>query len=237
MSLAQARNDLRTYADTRKAAFFPSFFKTGKGEYGEGDRFLGVTVPAIRSVAKKHVALSLKDIDALLKSPWHEDRLLALIILTMQFDCADESARKKMVTFYLAHTDRINNWDLVDTSASRILGTYLLDKDTRPLDRLASSRSLWERRIAMVATLAFTMKGDAKPALRIAVRLLDDDHDLMHKAVGWMLREVGKRCSEADLERFLKKHMRDMPRTTLRYAIERFPEAKRKGYLAKSRER
>ena len=237
MSLAQARKDLRSFADAKKAAFFPSFFKTGKGEYGEGDTFLGVTVPDTRRVAKKHADLSFRELDALLASAWHEDRLLALIVLSNQFERANESERKKIVDFYLAHTDRINNWDLVDTSASRILGSYLLDKDTKVLDRLAKSKSLWERRIAMIATLAFTVEGDPMPALRIAERLLNDDHDLMHKAVGWMLREVGKRCSEADLTGFLEKHMRDMPRTTLRYAIERFPEARRKGYLAKSRER
>ena len=234
MSLAQARKDLRSLADTKKAAFFPYFFKTGKGEYGEGDKFLGVTVPAIRRVANKHIELSLKDIDALLKSPWHEDRLLGVIILTYQFDRGDEPLRKKIFDFYLAHTKCINNWDLVDASASRIVGAYLEGKDTKILDRLARSKLIWERRIAMISTLYFTWNGNPEPALRIAERLLDDEHDLMHKAVGWMLREVGKRCSEAKLEHFLKRNLKRMPRTTLRYAIERFPEAKRRGYLAKT---
>lgn len=234
MSLAQAKKDLRSHADKKKAVFYPSFFKTGKGEYGDGDKFLGVTVPATRAVAKRHKELSLKEINTLLKSSWHEDRLLGVILLTYQFDKGDEGTRKKIFDFYLAHTDRINNWDLVDASASRIVGAYLYDKDTRILDRLAKSESLWERRIAMIATLYFTWNGNPEPALRIAERLLDDDHDLMHKAVGWMLREVGKRCSQAKLEHFLKRHITHMPRTTLRYAIERFPEAKRKAYLAKT---
>jgi 3-methyladenine DNA glycosylase AlkD len=233
MSFAQAKADLRRLADKKKAAFYPSFFKTGKGEYGEGDKFLGVTVPDIRRVAHVHADLSLIAVERLLNSTWHEDRMLALIILTNRFSRAAEAERSQVVRFYLRHTDRINNWDLVDVSAPRILGMYLLDKEIGILDRLAMSRSLWERRIAMVSTLAFTMKGNGKPALRIAARLLDDDHDLMHKAVGWMLREVGKRCSQVDVERFLRRYKDKMPRTTLRYAIERFPEAKRRGYLAK----
>jgi len=234
MSLAQARKDLRSHADKQKAAFFPAFFKTGKGEYGEGDKFLGVTVPQNREVAKKYLGLSLKDIDTLLKSSWHEDRLLAVIILTEQFARGDQAQNKRIFDFYLAHTERINNWDLVDASADRIVGAYLMGKDLRVLDRLAESKLIWERRIAMIATHQFTKSGDPKPALHIAELLLEDDHDLMHKAVGWMLREVGKRCSEAELERFLKRHLKRLPRTTLRYAIERFPEAKRRGYLAKS---
>lgn len=234
MSFAQARKDLRSHANTEKAAFLPSFFKTGKGEYGEGDRFLGVMVPSTRLVAKKHIDLSFDDIEKLLQSAWHEDRLLAVIILTLQFARADEREKKRIFDFYLAHTDRINNWDLVDVSADRIVGAHLVGKDLRILDRLAKSTLIWERRIAIIATFHFTKSGDSAPVFHISELLLSDAHDLIHKAVGWMLREAGKRCSESELERFLARYGRQMPRTMLRYAIERFPEAKRRGYLAKS---
>lgn len=235
MSLAAARRDLRSYADAEKATFFPRFFKTGKGEYGEGDRFIGVTVPHIRFVAKVHPELSLRDLSTLLKSPIHEDRLLALIILTRQFAKGDEACRREIYRFYLDHTDRINNWDLVDLSAHKIVGAYLDGKNDKALDTLAKSKNLWERRIAIISTFHFLYKGDCSKTFRIADFLLSDTHDLIHKAVGWMLREAGKRCSHTELERYLDRHAPRMPRTMLRYAIERLPAGKKRKYMAVER--
>lgn len=232
MSLASVRRALRAQADAEKAAFFPRFFKTGKGEYGEGDRFIGVTVPNIRRVAKEYPTLSFRDVSALLKSPIHEERLLALIILTHQFADGDEMRQKEIYRFYLEHTDRINNWDLVDVSAHKIVGAFLDGKNDKMLDRLAKSKDLWERRIAIVATFHFLHRGDCSKTFRIADFLLSDRHDLIHKAVGWMLREAGKRCSQAELERYLDRHAARMPRTMLRYAIERLPVATRRKYLS-----
>jgi 3-methyladenine DNA glycosylase AlkD len=177
--------------------------------------------------------MDLLEVSKLLQSPWHEERLLALIILTLQYPKADEKGRRSIFDFYLTHTKWINNWDLVDTSAHKIVGAHLAGKDDRLLDRLAASKNMWERRIAMIATADAINRGESQPAIRIATKLLKDEHDLMHKAVGWMLREVGKRCSRAELEAFLARHKADMPRTALRYAIEHFPEAKRRAYLAK----
>jgi 3-methyladenine DNA glycosylase AlkD len=234
MNLVQARNVLRSHADPQRAALSLRFFKTGKGEYGEGDRFLGVIVPQIRAVAHRCLMIGLPDVAKVLKSPWHEERLLALIILTLQYPKADQRQKQKIFEFYLKHTKWINNWDLVDTSAHKIVGAHLAGKDDRLLDRLAVSKNMWERRIAMIATADAINRGDSGPAIRIATKLLKDKHDLMHKAVGWMLREVGKRCSRTELEAFLARHKDDMPRTALRYAIEHFPEAKRRAYLAKS---
>jgi len=229
--LAHVRRDLRAEADPVKAAFFPRFFKTGKGDYAEGDRFLGVTVPKIRAVAKRYRDLPRKDVDALLKDPVHEYRLLALFILVEQFKRADDRVRAEIVTFYLSRRRFVNNWDLVDSSAYAILGEHLVKTgETATLDRLARSDHLWTQRVAVVATLAFIRGGDVKPILRLAPMFFSHPHDLLHKAVGWMLREAGKR-DLASLQRFLDRHAKNMPRTMLRYAIEKFPMEERKQYL------
>lgn len=232
MSLLAIRKALRAAADPKKAAFFPRFFKTGKGEYGEGDRFIGVTVPEIRKIAKAHAELPIKDIERLLLSPIHEERLLAVILLAHQFAKQDERGRVEIYRFYLKHAKRVNNWDLVDSSAHKIVGPFLEGKDDHILDTLAQSKNLWERRIAIIATLHFICQGNAGKTYRIADRLLHDDHDLIHKAVGWMLRETGKRCSMVGLERYLEPRAAVMPRTMLRYAIERMPARRRAYYLA-----
>lgn len=209
-----------------------SFFKTGKGEYGEGDVFLGITVPDQRRIARDARSLSLAGIRALLMSKVHEHRLTALLILVEQFRVAAAAGQGKIADFYLSHTDRINNWDLVDVTAPHILGVYLLDRKRTLLYRLARSPMLWERRIAILATFAFIRENDFSDTLRIAKNLLSDNHDLIHKAVGWMLREVGKREPET-AETFLEAHAARMPRTMLRYAIERFPQRRRAYYLKK----
>lgn len=207
------------------------FFKTGPGQYGEGDRFLGLTVPEMRSLARKYRELGHDDALELLASVWHEDRLVALLLLAQSYARGDEKAREMIHRAYLANARHINNWDLVDSSASSIVGRHLQAGDITLLERLARSRSVWERRIAIVATHDFIRRDEFRPTLRIAALLLDDSHDLIHKAVGWMLREVGKRDRSA-LDGFLRQHYRRMPRTMLRYAIERHPEQTRRKYLA-----
>lgn len=218
-------------ADPERAASSAKYFKTGKGEYGAGDRFIGITVPVLRKIARQYISLSLADLRRLLASPIHEYRVAALEILVAQYDRADEAQRGRIVGFYLQNTARMNNWDLVDAAAPRILGVHLKNHPRGILDRLAVSTSLWERRIAMVATLALIRAGEIRDAHRIAGKLLDDEHDLLHKAVGWMLRETGKIDPGALLE-FLRQHYARIPRTTLRYAIERFPAVQRKSLLA-----
>ena len=207
------------------------FFKTGKGQYGEGDKFLGITVPQTRTVAKKYWQLPLAEVLQLLQSAFHEERLAALLILVLQYQKGDEKQRKKIFQAYLENTQWINNWDLVDLTADRIVGAYLADKPKDLLFKLAQSKLLWERRIAMLATFHEIKNGRSETSLAIAEKLLSDQEDLMHKAVGWMLREVGKRCSQEEEEKFLQKYIKVMPRTTLRYAIERFEEGKRLRYL------
>lgn len=209
------------------------FFKTAPGEYGYGDIFIGVTVPNQRKVAKEFKNLPMVEILKLLKSRIHEHRLTALFILVAQFARADEKTRGKIVQSYLRHTAYVNNWDLVDSSAHKILGEYLVDKDRAVLYKLARSKKLWERRIAIVATAAFIGRNDFSDTLKISEMLLEDRHDLIHKATGWMLREVGKR-SLGILENFLDIHKGHMPRTMLRYAIERFPQEIRQGYLRRN---
>ncbi|HLA86295.1 MAG TPA: DNA alkylation repair protein [Thermoguttaceae bacterium] len=221
---------LRRLASPDRAAVSARFFKTGPGEYGEGDRFIGVRVPEIRTVAKQFRDLPLAEIKTLLRSEIHEERLLALVILVGQFDKGDEAARKRIHDFYLANARWVNNWDLVDLSAPTIVGGYLENRSRRPVHRLAKSDGLWQRRIAVLATFHFIRRGDFDDTFKVAEMLLADREDLIHKAVGWMLREVGKRDT-AVLETFLKKHHRAMPRTMLRYAIERFPAKKRQAYL------
>lgn len=224
------RRELRRVADKDKTHLYASFFKTGKGEYGEGDVFIGVTVPKQRVIAKKYATLPLTEILLLLKSPYHEERLTALIILVSQYKRAQLPLKKKIYDFYFAHRERVNNWDLVDLSAHTILGEYLVSGDRKILYVLARSKNVWSRRIAIIATAAFIRRGDFADTFAIAEILLSDKHDLIHKAVGWMLREVGKRNQQV-LEEFLIKHISAMPRTTLRYAIERLPQEKRKIYL------
>lgn len=224
MKVEDLAEELRLQTNPAKAKLFARYFKTGEGEYGEGDRFMGLTVPQVRAIAKKYKDLPLKEVEKLLHSPIHEYRLTALIILTYQ------KPTREIVDLYLRNTKYINNWDLVDLSSHEILGTYLLDKPRTILYKLAKSKNIWERRIAVLATFAFLRTNDFRDSFAIAEILLHDKHDLIHKAVGWMLREVGKRDQLAE-EVFLKKHHQAMPRTMLRYAIERFPETKRRSYL------
>jgi 3-methyladenine DNA glycosylase AlkD len=228
--------DLKSHRNPLKAAFFPRFFKTGKGEYGEGDVFIGVTVPQIRAVAKKHRDLPLADMKKLLNDPIHEARLCALIILVNQYERGDAQNRKRIVKFYLKNLKGVNNWDLVDSSASQILGQYLLEhqEDLGILKRFADSADLWQQRIAIVSTHAFIRAHDLTHTFMIAETLLGNKHDLIHKAVGWMLREAGKRHAPS-LKAFLKKHKNVMPRTMLRYAIEKFDEVTRASFLSKKR--
>lgn len=229
--LNNLKADLKKLADPQKAKFLPRFFKTGPGEYGEGDKFIGVTVPNTRIIAKRYGNLSFSDLKLLLTSPIHEERLCALLILVEQFKKADEKNREKIYKFYLASTKYINNWDLVDLSADQIVGGYLTDKPRDILTKLAKSPNLWERRIAIIATFNFIKQKDATWTIRIAHMLLTDSHDLIQKAVGWMLREVGKRCDKKTLIDFLNQYAHMMPRTMLRYAIEHFPENERQKYL------
>jgi len=224
------QKELRKYASPRKAKILQGFFKTGHGQYGEGDIFIGVQVPFVRQVAKKFQETSLPEILRLLKSPIHEEREVALFIFVLQFSNADERKRERIYKTYLKHTRYINNWDLVDLSAEKIIGPFLLNKNKTPLFRLAHSRLLWERRIAILSTFHFIKNYRFNETLQIAAVLMNDKEDLIHKAVGWMLREVGKR-DQACEEKFLKKYYKKMPRTMLRYAIERFSLKKRKAYL------
>lgn len=228
----EVKKAIRELASAEKANASAWFFKTGKGEYGEGDKFLGLTVPEGRSVAKRFRELALPEIEKLLKSPYHEDRFVALEILVMQYEKGDTDTQEELAAFYLAHTDRINNWDLVDTSAPYLLGHFLYHhpKKRTLLSELARSKSLWERRIAIVSTLYCIGQGRYRETLDIAKALLGDREDLIHKAVGWMLREIWKRDAK-EAEKFLNKHLAALPRTTLRYAIERMPEPQRKEYL------
>jgi 3-methyladenine DNA glycosylase AlkD len=232
-ALASVRRDLRKVARRERAESNKWFFKTGPGEYGAGDRFLGVTVPQLRVIAREYRDMPLKYVVTLLRSPWHEERLLALLILVGQYVRADTRTRQTIHQLYLRNTRSINNWDLVDSSAAQIVGAHLETGDRRVLRRLARSKSVWERRIAMIATYHYIRQRDFKDALTIAGLLRRDEHDLIHKAVGWMLREIGKRDRVAE-ERFLRKHARAMPRTMLRYAIEKFPRALRRKYLSMS---
>jgi len=243
--------EIMSLKNEEKANFLSGFFKTGKGEYGEGDIFLGITVPLSRQIAQKYGELSLLEVEKLLKNKYHEVRLIALLILVHKYKiCAKQNITKKVssasssslratadqreiVDFYLEHTKYINNWDLVDLSAHYILGNYLINKNRKILLKLAKSKDIWERRIAIISTFAFIYKGEGEWTFKIVEILMKDKKDLIHKACGWMLREVGKRVKEKDLILFLDEHWSNMPRTMLRYAIERLPEVKRKYYLNK----
>jgi 3-methyladenine DNA glycosylase AlkD len=230
MSLQEIRARLRKLGDKERAKNSQWFFKTGPGEYGEGDRFLGIKVPELRKLAKEYHAITLSEVTQLLHSPIHEERLLALLILVRAFAKGDEHIKEKIYQLYLKNTRYINNWDLVDLSAVYIVGAFLMAKSKKTLYPLAKSNNMWERRIAILATFYFIKEGEFTDAMKIAHMLLSDKEDLIHKAVGWMLREVGKRHLATE-ERFLKEHYKKMPRTMLRYAIEKFPEAKRQRYL------
>jgi 3-methyladenine DNA glycosylase AlkD len=222
---------LRQLADPERAKNSAWFFKTGPGQYGEGDRFLGIRVPAQRKVAHLFRQLSLRQVARLLDSPFHEDRFTALEILVAQFEAGGAAPRERLFQFYLHHTDRVNNWDLVDTSARYIVGEHLRHRSRRRLYRLARSLNLWERRIAMVSSHAWIADGDTQDAYAIAQLLCEDEHDLIQKAVGWTLREAGRRSRAALLD-FLRKHYTRLPRTTLRYAIEHLAPAQRKRILS-----
>ncbi len=230
MSLKEIRTKLRKLGSKEKAKVLQGFFKTGPGEYGEGDIFLGIKVPEIRKLVREYQEISLKEIKQLLKSPFHEERLLGLLILVRVYSKGNQSEKKGIYELYLKSTRYINNWDLVDLTAHHIVGDFLMNRSRRPLYNLAKSADLWERRISILSTFHFIKQNEFSDTLKIAEKLLSDEEDLIHKAVGWMLREVGKRHLPSE-EKFLKKHYKTMPRTMLRYAIERFPEAKRQRYL------
>lgn len=226
----EVRKELRELAEPDRAVKYQSFFKTGKGEYGEGDRFLGVRMPFIRKLVRRFRDISIEDQIDLLHSPWHEERMFALVSMVEAFKRGDETLRKNIYKTYMISADFINNWDLVDVTAPHIPGAWLHDKKKEPLYDFAVQDHLWKKRISIIATQHFIRGGDYSDTLRISAILLNDEHDLIHKAVGWMLREVGKKDMETE-EQFLKKHYRKMPRTMLRYAIEKFPEALRQRYL------
>jgi 3-methyladenine DNA glycosylase AlkD len=230
MTIQQIKKRLKQLANKEKAEILQRFFKTGPGEYGEGDVFIGVKVPDLRKVAKNFQYIGIKDVIILLESAIHEERLLALLILVSKYVKGNETAKKEIYKLYLKKTTFINNWDLVDVTAQHIVGDYIMDKNKSPLYRLTKSKDLWERRIAVMATFCFIKRERYEDTLKIAKILFNDKEDLIHKAVGWMLREIGKRNMVIE-ETFLKQHYKEMPRTMLRYAIEKFPEPKRQQYL------
>ncbi|MQA92100.1 MAG: DNA alkylation repair protein [Gemmatimonas sp.] len=222
--------ELGILADSERATSLQRFFKTGPGQYGEGDQFLGIRVPHLRALARRSRALPLDAAVQLLHSPWHEERLLALLLLVDRYRRGDSGERDEIHRVYLANTSYINNWDLVDTSAEHIVGAHVTPNQIGLLEQLARSDSVWERRIAMMATFYWIKRTEYRPALRIANLLVQDGHDLIHKVVGWMLREIGKR-DRATEEEFLLAHNRRMPRTMLRYSLEHFPAERRQAYL------
>ena len=230
MDARTVQSKLKALADKKNAEIAQRFFKTGPGEYGEGDIFLGVRVPVLRRLARECQTIPIKESEHLLKSPIHEARLLALFILIGIYSKAEEGIKKTIYELYLKNTQFINNWDLVDASAEYIVGDFLLDKGKNPIYQLARSKSLWERRISIMSTFCYIKRGQYAETLAVAKTLLNDKEDLIHKAVGWMLREVGKRDLSLE-EEFLKANYKEMPRTMLRYAIEKLPEEKRQGYL------
>ncbi len=231
LTAAEIQKSLREKQNPEKAAFFPRFFKSGPGEYAEGDQFLGVIVPDQRKIAKQYCELPLAQIEKLLDNKFHECRLTAIFILVSQYEKAkDDARRKELYEFYLRKLDKVNNWDLVDSSAHKIVGPYLKTRSRKPLYRLAKAKHLWKNRVAMIATYHYIKANDLEDALQIAELLLKHPHDLIHKAVGWMLREIGKQ-NETVLQTFLKTHHQDMARVMIRYAIEKLPEKKRKQIL------
>lgn len=225
------RHELKENADRKQAEILQRFFKTGKGEYGEGDIFLGIKVPLQRKICLPYFDLSFRGIKLLLDSPIHEERFCASAILVRKYEKGDERLKKKVFEFYIKNAKRFNNWDLVDLSASKIVGMYLRDHDRSVLYSLAQSENLWERRIAILSTFTFIKQGDFKDTLKISKILLNDKHDLIHKAVGWMLREVGKMNFSVE-EKFIQGNHAIMPRVMLRYALEKFPEDKKRLYMS-----
>jgi 3-methyladenine DNA glycosylase AlkD len=230
-TLGALRRDVKAAANPEDAIHLQRFFKTGPGQYGEGDKFLGIRVPTLRALARRYRSLPTSDGLTLLQSKWHEERLLGLLLLVGLYQRGKPTDKQLIYDAYLGHTRHINNWDLVDASAEHIVGPHVGLDDLTVLERLATSPDLWERRIAMIATFHWIKQGEFAPALRIAAMLLSDRHDLIHKAVGWMLREIGKRDRDVEVA-FLLEHYKAMPRTALRYAIEHFPERTRQRYLA-----
>lgn len=230
MTAAEIHHRLERLADPEHAQILQRFFKTGPGQYGEGDIFIGIRVPALRALAKEFKDTPLKEVRTVLQSAIHEERLLALLMLVNFFPKGDDAKQKQIYDLYLKNTRFINNWDLVDLSAHHIIGAYLHNKDRAPLYKLVRSNSLWERRISIISTYHYIRKNEFADTLMLSKSLLNDKHDLIHKAVGWMLREVGKRHLATE-EDFLNQHYKTMPRTMLRYAIEKFPESKRLAYL------
>ncbi len=230
MRLTELRNDLKNEADPKQAVNLQRFFKTGKGEYGEGDLFYGIKVPIQRKIALRYKSISLSDIQELLNSPIHEERLVSLFILVNKYEKSNDKTKEIIFKFYLKNTKKINNWDLVDLSAPKIIGAHLLNKDKQLLLKLARSSDIWEKRIAVLSTYSFIRNLQFDTTLQIAEILLNDKHDLIHKGVGWMLREIGNKDLQTE-EKFLTKYYKQMPRTMLRYAIEKFPEKKRQNYL------
>ena len=230
MSAAKIRSELKKRSSREKAKVLTRFFKTGPGEYGEGDVFMGVTVPNIRQSVKPYRDLSATEVTKLVRSKIHEERLAGLLVLVMQYEKGDDKQRQAVYKRYCANLRYVNNWDLVDLSAHKIIGPHLAERSKAPLTKWARSKNLWERRVAIISTYAYIREHQFDETLRISKILLKDEHDLIHKAVGWMLREVGNRNMAVE-ERFLKPRYKTMPRTMLRYAIEKFPETKRKRYL------
>jgi len=229
-SAKEIRERLREIANPSIAEHSRRFFKTGIGEYGEGDRFLGVRVPELRKLARKHQDLAGKSLLSLLRSKYHEERLLAVLILVRQYQRGDAEQKSEVYSLYLANIEHVNNWDLIDSSAGQIVGAHLENNGKTLIYRMAKSNNMWNRRIAIMSTFHFIKNDDYNDTLAISEILKQDSHDLIQKAVGWMLREVGNRNLQTE-EGFLRKHYKDMPRTMLRYAIEKFPEKKRKAYL------
>lgn len=234
MTYPQIRSSLKKLESPSNAKMALRFFKTGKGQYGEGDRFYGIRVPVVRNFAKQFEFASLKVCENLLEAPYHEERLLALLILVRQFKKGTSEEQKLIYDFYMNHLSRINNWDLVDTSAPGIVGAYLQNKDKAPLYELAKSTNLWEKRIAILATFHLIRNNEFQTTLKVSHILLNDPHDLIHKAVGWMLREVIKKDPKMG-ETFLKKHYKKMPRTMLRYAIEKLSIQRKTAYLKREK--
>ena len=234
MRAKDVENGLKELTNSEKAAFFPKFFKSGPGQYGEGDCFIGVTVPDQRLLAKRFRELPEAELAVLLDSKWHECRLTALLILVLQFDASKAERRSELVDFYLTKLDRVNNWDLVDSSAPKILGQHSLNVPSyrKCIEQLAASGQLWRERVAVLATHPHIKKRDFRLILKLATKFLGHEHDLMHKAVGWMLREVGK-VDNSELIAFLDKHATKMPRTMLRYSIEKLTPAQREHYLGR----
>lgn len=230
MSISKIKKELRKHKSAEQAVILQRFFKTGKGEYGENDKFLGIKVPIQRKIAKNFIELPLKDIEKLLQSKWHEERLTAIHILNNKYNRDNNKEMKQVFDMYFKNIEHINNWDLVDSSAPYFVGHYLFKRNKAILYKLVISTDLWERRISIMATYYFIRQRQFENTLKLAKILLKDDHDIIQKAVGWMLREVGNRHLPAE-EKFLKKYYKRMPRTMLRYAIEKFPEKKRKEYL------